>query len=259
MERSSKIALLSATTLLFWMWQLSMPIFDKRLPFLSIHDGGFRLSSIEESENGGIVISISEVIALYVGVATIVSVYGLFWTSSDGKASFWQSASFVALATVTSLGNGMHAVCVIAQLQINRDNPLYELLDFVHERWSHYMFQTGMFGLLLVIMWVEKPNLPPSPSSTNQIKGLSKLWLLYLGPLLTALFTAIFSNLTETSGIAMAFYVTSLASSVVLLMRSDGMNIWEMFSGEKFLTLRYFVTVAVLGIPSLLVHLYWLI
>ena len=258
------MAFLLASTLLFWMWQSVIPVFDKRLPFLNAHDGVIHLSSAKEVESaarGGIVISLSEVVALYVGVATIVSAYGLFWASSDGKASFWQTLTFIVSATWTSLGNGMHTVCVIAQYQISRDNPLYLLLDFVHERWSHYMFQSGMFCILIVIMWVERPHLPPT-NSTNQIRAaswLSKVWLSFLGPLLTALFTAVFSNRTETGSIATGFYISVILSCFVVYVKHySSISIWDIVFGEKFLTVRYFIIVAVLGLPTLLIHYFWL-
>lgn len=264
MERRSKVALLLASTALLWIWQSSQPVWDKSLPFLDISDGGFRLrGAVKESEqlnNPSIIISVSEIIALYVGVATMASIYGLYLACSDCKATVWQNMAFTVLAAITSLGYGMHAVCVIAQ-----DNPLHSLLDFVHERWSHNMFQFGMYSLLLLIIWVEKPHFklssaqirtkaytvkPPKESLT-----LTRLWMKWVGPVVVGLFSAIFSNRTETSGIALAFYV-SVVASLILFMKhhkvAASTDMLVLFS--QYTALGFFVSAISYGIPALFIH-----
>lgn len=130
MERSSKIALLLVSTMLFWMWQSSQTVFDKDLPFLDISNGGFysfreAIKENKQLNSSSIIISVSEIVALYVGVATMASLYGLYSVCSDGKATFWQTLAFTGLVSITSAGYGMHVVCVVAQLQMSPNNPLF--------------------------------------------------------------------------------------------------------------------------------------
>ena len=274
MERNSKIALLLATTMLFWMWQSSHPVFDKALPFLDISNGGFSireaLKDNDQLSGSSIILSVSEIIALYVGVATMASLYGLYSVCSDGKATFLQSVTFVGLVSLTSAGYGMHAVCVIIQLQMFPDNPLYSLLDFVHERWSHYMFQCGVFSLFLLVMWAEKPHLPPLSSrkggrdqhskmdavaKPNQPPVLVSLWLKWLGPAIAGLFTAIFANRTETGGVALAFYISVAATFVYFVNHhkySADIDVVSLIN--KYVTLGFFSIATLFGLPTLFIH-----
>ena len=209
--------------------------------------------------SGTILVSVSEIIALYLGVATMASVYSLYWVCSDGKATFWQNMAFSVLASLTSSGYGMHAACVVAQLQMAPDNPLYSLLDFVHERWSHYMFQCGIFSLLLLIVWTERadPSLSTSQDHREESKKLPLLvgvWLKWLGPILVGLFTAIFSNRTETGGICLTFYV-SVIVSCFLFNRYYSFNFLDVLFGKsKYVALSFFVTASLYGVPTVFIH-----
>ena len=170
MERTSGIALMLAITMLFWIWQSSQTVFDEALPFLDISNGGFysyreAVKENQQLNSSSIIISVSEMVALCLGVATMASMYVLYLVYSNGEAPCLQNLMFTGLVSITSAGYGMHIVCVTAQLQMSKNNQLDSLLDFVHERWSHNMFQFGIFGLLLLVIWTERPT--PLNASTN--------------------------------------------------------------------------------------------
>lgn len=172
MERSSEIALLLAITMLFWIWQSLQTVFDESLPFLDISNGGFysfrdAVTENQQLNSSSVIISVSEIVALCLGVATMASLYVLYLACSDDKATCLQNLMFTGLVSITSAGYGMHVVCVIVQLQLSKNNQLESLLDFVHERWSHNMFQFGIFSLLLLVIWAEKPESVPQQASTS--------------------------------------------------------------------------------------------
>ena len=269
-DKSTKISYFLATTKLLWMWQSAQPTLDNVLPFLEISINGLQLrpaASIKENEkldSSSIFISVSEILAMCVGVATMVSLYSLYWVCTEGRAKFWQNLAFILLATLASVGYGMHAVCVIAQLQISRDNPLYALLDFMHERWSHNMFQFGMFSLFLLVVWSEKQH----SGKTVRLKSITSVWwnatsswslssvLPWLGTVITGVFMSIFSNRTETGHIALAFYI-SIAVSIYLFMRLlkyDVFRMMLMFGQYPMLT--FYLSVSMYGVPTLFIH-YW--
>ena len=175
---------------------------------------------------------------------------------------------FTGLVSITSAGYGMHAVCVIAQLQMSKNNQLDSLLDFVHERWSHNMFQFGIFGLLLLVIWAEKPEILPLNASTDcnrpctRIKSeepsvLTRVWLKWLGPLIAGLFTAIFANRTGTSSAVLAFYVSVLAIFGYFVNRHKYLpaNVdIVLFVYQYYVTLGFFFTAISVGLPTLLIY-----
>ena len=265
MALEKRTGYLLASTILLWVWQSVQPTFDELLPFLDISDNGVHLKSAfsfrhnEILDSTSIIISISEIIAMCVGVATMISFYSLFWVCSEGSAKFWQNLTFILLATLTSVGYGMHAACVIAQLHISQDNPLYALLDFMHERWSHSMFQSGMFGLFLLVVWAEKPQ--NVKSTTVRLKSFSTamscsctMVLQFVGSIAVGLFTSIFSNCTETGNIALVFYI-SIFVSVYLLLRILNYDIYKvLLLFGQYPMLAFYFSVAVCGLPTLFIH-----
>lgn len=268
LNKCTKTVYLVASTTLLWIWQSAQPTFDKVLPFLDISENGFRLktaASFKDNEildSTLIIISVSEIIAMCVGVATMVSLYSLFWVCSEGNPKFWQSLAFIFLATLTSVGYGIHTVCVIVQLHISQDNPLYALLDFMHERLSHNMFQFGMFSLFLLVVWSEKPR--SVKTTTICLKSLSTALsvlscncysVLYsVGTATTALFMSIFSNRTETGNIALAFYISIFVSVYLFmkLLKYDMYKVLLIFG--QYPILEFYVAVAMYGLPMLFIH-----
>lgn len=268
LDKGTKVGYLLATTTLLWMWQSAQPTLDNYLPFLDISRNELQLraaASIKEDEkldSTSILISVSEIIAMCVGVATMVSLYSLYWVCTEGRAKFWQNLAFIFLATLASIGYGIHAVCVIAQLQISQDNPLYALLDFMHERWSHNMFQFGMFSLFLLLVWSEKQH--NVKTKTIRIKSVTSAWnatsrslmstLYSIGTTTTGLFMSVFSNRTETWYIALAFYV-SIGASVYLFMRLLNYDLFKLLLLlGQYPILQFYFTVALNGVPILFIH-----
>jgi hypothetical protein len=268
LDKRTKSCFLLISTTLLWVWQSVQPTFDKILPFLDISDDGlhlktaasFRLHEILDSTS--IIISLSEIIAMCVGVATMVSLYSLFWVCTEGSAQFWQSLAFILLATLTSVGYGMHAVCVIAQLHISQDNPLYALLDFMHERWSHNMFQIGMFGLFLLVVWSEKPR--SLKTTTVRVKSLSTAFsmipcncctvLQSLLAIVTGLFMSVFANSTKTGNVALVFYL-SICFSIYLFMKTRNYEFNKvLLLFGQYQILEFYLTVSMYGLPTLFIH-----
>lgn len=118
MALEKRTGCLLASTILLWVWQSVQPTFDKFLPFVDISDNGVHLKTAasfshnEILDSTSIIISVSEIIAMCVGVATMMSLYSLSWVCSEGNAKFWQNLAFILLATLALVGYGIDAHCV---------------------------------------------------------------------------------------------------------------------------------------------------
>lgn len=269
-KRTENTYQLLASTTFLWIWQSVQATFDNALPFLDISEDGFQLKaagSLRQNEildSASIIIPVSEIIAMCVGVGTMASLYSLYWVCSEGRARFWQNLAFILLATVSSLGYGIHGMCVIAQQHISQDNSLYALLDFMHERCSHNMFQFGMFSLFLLVVWAQKPRSVKTTivryksiaSAVTTMPCSCRGALCSVGAVAVGLFMSVFSNITETGNIALAFYL-SIFVSVYLFMKLRNYDFDRMLVMlGQYPLLEYHLTVSMYGLPALFIH-YW--
>lgn len=85
----------------------------------------------------------------------MIPLYWLLWRSAgDRPASLGAQAAFLVLASLWTLGQGMHlsANSIGHQLGELTHTPAYRLTDFYDETLSHYLWHLGIFGLTALIM-----------------------------------------------------------------------------------------------------------
>ena len=138
-----KICILLTSFTLFWSWQIAQPVLDSRLPSIRM---GLTNSSLP----------ISEVLSQYMGAATLLTAYTLYSTVSHGALSFKMNLAFVLASFMIASGHGVHMASVTIQKQMSRNHPIYALVYFLHEHWSHNMFLVGFYSLVFLLIWAER-------------------------------------------------------------------------------------------------------
>ena len=120
------------------------PVLDQYLPSISI------------GPHTNYTLPVSEVISQYLGIGTLLSGYALYSTVNNGKLSLAMNAAFMLPAFMIMSGHGVHVACVTIQIQMAKQDPLYPLVYFLHEHWSHNTFLTGFYGLVFLLIWAER-------------------------------------------------------------------------------------------------------
>ncbi len=262
-----KSLLLMATTLL-WAWQVSQPLLDTILPWVSIND---KFSVL-----------ISEIVSQYVCIPTLLCFYSLFYVSAGNKLSFRQTLYFLSFATILASGHGIHMACVTIQLQLEPPDGIYSLVDFLHERYSHNVFLFGLYGMLLLVVLAEKEFVhteqtsPAEPKNGNicngevkrdKLKGKTEIesWepnaavtvmSRWVWPVVMALHFSIFAQQTSTEMITTFFYFTIL--SVLILIRqqfssSTAQSFWKLCNSD-LVVLGTLGKASVVGLAVLVLH-----
>ena len=136
---SRKQALLISIEIL-WIVLTSLPQIDNQLPTIFS-------------------VPLSEIIAVLMGLIMVVCFYALLAVTSGGHSEIGvrTNATFLFLASLVTVGLGIHMSSVVIQNQLSkRDDKLYSLVvDYLHRLWSHNMFQLGYYGILLLLIWSE--------------------------------------------------------------------------------------------------------
>ena len=140
----TKVCLLLSSFTTFWIWQIVQPILDEHLPLINI------------GPHTNLTLPLSEVISQYLGAGTLLSGYTLYSTVNYGQRSFGMNAAFMLPAFMVASGHGVHVACVTIQIQMTKNEPLYALVYFLHEHWSHNIFLMGFYGLVLLLIWAER-------------------------------------------------------------------------------------------------------
>lgn len=140
----TKVCLLLSSFATFWIWQIVQPVFDEHLPSITI------------SPHTNLTLPLSEVISQYLGAGTLLSGYALYSTVNYGQLSFGMNTAFMLPAFMVASGHGVHVACVTVQIQMTKQDPLYALVYFLHEHWSHNTFLMGFYGLVLLLIWAER-------------------------------------------------------------------------------------------------------
>jgi hypothetical protein len=143
-QHRTKTCLLLLSFTFFWIWQIVQPVLDEHLPSIII------------GPHTNLTLPLSEVISQYLGAATLLSGYALYFTVSYGQLSFGMNSAFMLPAFMIVSGHGMHVACVTIQVQMTKQDPLYALVYFLHEHWSHNTFLMGFYGLVLLLIWAER-------------------------------------------------------------------------------------------------------
>ena len=252
MDRFTKISLLLMSTMLFWMVQTAMPIFDTSLPFLSI--GHQSLS-----------VPVSQLICQYVGIPTVVSAYCLFAVVSDGALSFSVNLLFVVLVYLLACGHGIHVTCVTLQHNISKENPVYPLVFILHEIWSHNNFQFAIFAMFVSLIWTEKScnhekfrkaqaKSKDAVQKQNFTSHLFGAWMQWLWPVVMGLYFSIFGSRTDTKPITFLFYVVVLlALFVVYSQFSVSLSAFRKLLDTKMIVLGSLFKAAIVGLPLLMI------
>lgn len=99
-------------------------------------------------------------------------------------------------------GLGMHVSAVVVQIQLTPEDPLYPLVhDHLHRLWSHNIFQSGYFGLLLLLSWSNSLQKPRKDCWFV----LQILWSILMGVAYT-----IVAQATQTVILTTSFYIASI-------------------------------------------------
>ena len=142
-----KICLLLTIFTFFWCWQIAEPLLDSWLA--SIHIGHL---------NASLYLPVSEALSQYLCAATILSGYTLYSTINYSEVTFKMNAIFIFASFMVASGHGVHVATVIIQKQMTSRDPLYALVHFLHEYWSHNMFVGGFYCLVFLLIWAEDSN-----------------------------------------------------------------------------------------------------
>lgn len=145
LQRRTKICLLLAGFTFFWSWQIVQPVFDQWLPWIAVGHSNLSLK-----------LPLSEALSQYLGAATLLSAYTLYSTASHGELTFGMNVAFLLAAFMVASGHGVHVASVTIQKQMSKGEPLYELVYFLHEHWSHNNLLVGFYGLVLLLIWAER-------------------------------------------------------------------------------------------------------
>lgn len=142
-SHQTKVCVLLFSFTFFWCWQIVQPVLDGHLPSISI-------------THTNLTLPISEVASQYLGAATILSGYALYFTLNYGDLSFVMNVAFMLAAFMVASGHGVHVACVTIQNQMTAQNSLHKLVYFLHEHYSHHTFLIGFYGLVFLLIWTER-------------------------------------------------------------------------------------------------------
>ena len=135
-------------------------------------------------------------------------------TTKHGVVPGWRHrlmrVLFLVLASTWTAGVGMHLSAVVVQIQLTSEDPLYPLVhDHLHRLWSHNIFQSGYFGLLLLLSWSTRRLLwrevSESPVKVHWFV-LQTLWSILMGAVYN-----IVADATQTVVLTNCFYVASIS------------------------------------------------
>ena len=232
-----------------------MPVFDKRLPSVSI----------SESEN--IILPVAEITALCLNVPFAVSAYCLYYACAAQRLYLVGNLAFIALAAMAVCGHGMHVACVMIQQQLQPSDKVYPLVDFLHEQWSHHTFQFGFYGLMLLNIWTEIVNQTDvdmrngarqqqedknkEQKTVNTSNSLPQLLLLaivkWVWPVILGLYFSIFAAMIGTKAVTTLFYLTVLSVLFTKGMKTSLWHYWRRCNSD-WLVQGCFLKFSLLGI-----------
>ena len=217
----SEIALLVLVNAL-WLVQISLPLLDARVPSLF----SVPVSELLSLPLGAMLVLCAH--SLYVGSAESGHLQDPVQRTSSGagaseprtrKHGVQQSSGrpggldgvlFLSLASMWTAGIGMHVSAVVVQMQLTPDDSLYPMVHHhLHRLWSHNIFQSGYFGLLLFLCWT---NTRHWKNAVRLERGprwfvvlLQVLWSVLVGASYTVVAKA-----TETVTVTVSFYIASV-------------------------------------------------
>lgn len=255
MEKSSKTALLFVTTISLWIVHTAAPVCNHFLPTL-------HLSSSSEIQLPWV-----QILNQLVGVAISLSAYSWLHTTLDGRVSLANTLFFLFCGYLVTTGHGIHTTCVVLQDVMSKDNELYNLIDFLHERASHNMFVGGFYAVITAVMmaeqnrtmeWLKKGK--SNPQNSNSF--LHKAFFQWVWPLLLGSYFSIFACITNTVFVTLVFYACVIAHSLSMYKQlvSTGLSLSNIHAlcGTQMLVFGTLAKTAVVGIPVLFLYCSWL-
>ena len=261
MEKRDRTLLFLFATMSLWILHTAAPVLDGHFPILYL-----------QGVRGEVQIPLEQALNQIVGVATSLSAFAWLHSVVDGRRwPQWTAIPFLFFTYFVWTGHGIHTACVIAErLQSKEEEPffpVFNLLDFLHEKVSHNMFVGGYCGMLMTIMCVEVFLAVQWLKAQKQGEKRNRRWLQshlvytmffeWLWPLIIGLYLSIFASKTGTMVATSFFYfcVTALSLLAYRSLSSLGLSIKDMYvyGNSNILTLTTFVKASVVGIISLLV------
>ena len=174
-------SLLLVGSLSLWMLQTTSPVLQAFLPHISVqwpwrndNNNATSNDSIETTTTLLLQVPVSQALGFAAGLLSYLAAYCLLWdrsgsgrsgtgrSNSGGRLSLQSNLLFLLFGVMVTYGHGMHAVCVMmeeerssqANMQLLPGMAAY--VDFLHRFVSHNMFVFGIYGLLALIMSVER-------------------------------------------------------------------------------------------------------
>lgn len=253
MDRFTKTSLLLMSTVIFWIWQTASPSFDTTLP------------SIDIGRNG-LSIPVAEIMCQYVGIPMAGFAYSLYSVVSNGNTSFTINLLFAVLLYIVACASGIHLACVILQNNMTKEDPIWPLVDFVHEIWSHNHFQFAIFALFIFVMWIEKSctfeNFRKAKVASSKSQGRAQkqsiakwlfvAWMKWLWPVTMGLYFSIFAARTETKPITFLFYVCILVLAFIVYNNfSVSLSAFGRLLESEMIVFGSFTKMTLIGLPLL--------
>ena len=205
------VPLLLVLVNLLWLAQISLPVLDDRVPSL------FSLP-------------VSELLCLPLGASLVICTYRLLLLRSHHKGSTetppsssdngrsgereygvrssldWPTTLFLLLSFLWAAGVGMHVCAVAVQDRLTPHHSLYTAVhDHLHRLWSHSIFQSGYFGLLLLLSWSDGGRKNGDFSCARGHFYSLLVWSVVMGGIYTVVAEA-----TETQPLTWCFYHSSI-------------------------------------------------
>ena len=189
-----------------WLVQISLPLLDGRVPSL-------------------LALPISQLLCLPLGALLVLAVQGLLpgnrragcRKGENGSLDLLTNVLFVFLSGLWSGGLGMHASTVVVESHLSGpDHPLDSLVhEHLHEFWAHNIFQSGYFGLLLLLSWTDSRKnadttvtTEDTAEDTMQSCALDNFYCLW--PCMMGFAYSIVAIETHTVPLTTIFYVSSI-------------------------------------------------
>ena len=210
MERKSTLLTLSLLSWMLYSAVLQVPVVSSKFPLLRIP------SRIPDSAVG---LPSSQLLVLFIALSNIIFFYFLYSSVVKGTLQLVHSVAFLISSFLMVSGVSMHSVVVIVENGITQSDPIFPLVDVLHEYVSHSTTMTGFYAMMSIIIWGEYRSLMNDIQTRKEkkfINSQSSIWAVFvrwvfpviiLGPHL-----AVFSFNTSTSHITMCFFI-----SVILL------------------------------------------
>lgn len=198
-------------SIILWIIVLMAPVYPKVLVKIPYQDD--RAADLE-------------LVVLFTVPLTIcvcVCLYRLFCSANQWlNIPFSANVRFLISVLMVVGGMGMHSVCVLLESHPlpAQDRSLVDLVHFLHEYVSHWMFMIGFYSVLLLVAESERDDVKYHGSKDSKIMSITHITFNWMFNSLFGLFLAKFSLETSTGLPTLVFFI--------LFMYQSYNHFWEL-------------------------------